>query len=303
MLVLSLTIAGFSSCANEDVPSFDELTIESSSESFSTEASKETQKETSKETQKETSAETNIESDEETTKNSDEIEYLFHKVNDQYYLSYNYDTNDEFNQLSPPYVRVSVPFDSFEELIKNLTIPNLEEWHEIAEWCFRRDENGFKILDPDNLYYPYYLHNSCALNTVYSFDNPTPVYWSGDYYTLSFSYNGITRGGTVSVFTKDAYLNYIEEHPLNMDIDPLNPTESSYVITRGNKKATVIYKLEDGVYSNIRFYMEEGDMYSLWSFFELTELPSEDFVFSFGLDKYVPSADTPAESNDVAVKN
>jgi len=292
LLCLSLTIACFIGCSSEDKNLDDEefSSFESTSVTSSETSSETTSEETTAEileTESETSESVKLNTTETETTENEKIDYTLHKVGDQWYLKFDYNTNEG---MAPVEYRFPIVVDSIEELKYTIENFDVEEYRYLVIGSFRRDENGFKILDPNNIYYPYYLDKSCSIYTeYYSIPHDThttqyfPVSWFGDKYVLNFSHNETVIGGQVTVFTKDAYENQRDEFPIK-------ETDSSYVITRGNKKATVIYNLKNGVYSDIRFYLEEGDMYSLWSFFELSELPSEDFVFSFGLDKYVAPA-------------
>jgi len=291
LLCLSLTAASFIGCDSDGKKlkdkefSSSDTSAETTNEETTTEFIESESKITIASVDENTTDTESEETEKETFKLPDDAPYSIKKIGNQSYLIFDY---DESLKDKPVYDVIDMPleYSSLDELRKIVTSGKLdvEQLEEFLVKQFPRDENGFKIIDfNEDLYYPAYLPDGWTIRG--NLGTPNDVTWYGSSYAFTLRYNEEWSMSTVEIYTKESYAEYCEK---------CGPSENARTIQKDGKKIIVDVKHFTTAYSttyySLELFMEENDTYSVWYLDDLDEIPGDDYLLSFGLDKYVAPA-------------
>ena len=202
-------------------------------------------------------------------------------------------------------------FKSMKEFVECVLEGKLEDWQKIiVASTFPKDENGIVICDFDNLFIPILPSDEA----IYE------VYWNGESYSFSFTLKNSVFGN-MYYYTQEQYNNAYKndyENFFNNDAITVDRTEQTedgkteiYYSTKAGELKQVRYLLTDDdktivvdkTYrlnmnnplldnsaeypSNVTLYCIENNEYYVVDLFEFSEEPSDLWLLSFEIEKYV----------------
>ena len=273
ILTLSLTLGVFSSCGHKTVDPIDDQTSSSPSEDTSAESLVNDATESNQANKSEHTDTDGRLPNIDGNSNDTDVEYLnsyeIKNMGNAYYIdfnSYNIDPNDSFYVHS--FLNFSSPRDFSESLINHkLSYDDMV----YISMNFYRTENGIPIFDPYNFCVPLMPEkwSLTAKNCLHISDGMNFLFYiirEDDESTLS---------GSVRVLNK----NLFEEI--------FNAETADFEIISNDKKQVYMYSTlnSNGTYA-ITMHVIENDLYYIYKIGGLDEIPSDEYLLSFGLQKY-----------------
>ena len=201
--------------------------------------------------------------------------YTIEEIDGQHYMVFNSYTVDPVYIYTPHFLEFLTP----EELLTNLSNKTLDiNAMNFIVRHFDKTENGIPIFDLDNFYVPS-MPLPWTLNQSYDWIR---IIWSnGQEYEIGGVNKADGRLLAVKVLNKEAF-----DYELHDMISKIDSMAASRMIENGQKKISAFLELTSSGGGGVHMYVEEGDLYYIYLIGGTTEMPDDEYMLSFGLQKY-----------------